>query len=243
MNCKQVDKFLPLYAGADLDQRREQLIAAHVQTCASCAAAVVEYRDSRQLFAAYETPAFSEDFYTTIRQNVWREIETQQTRWSWSDLFTTGWTPRLAWSVAIILFLAVFGVGVYRFAQGNLTPSQAETKMTATNQLPRTDIVSPPPGPKPTVVAGTKHPQSIRSRAVRPRKESFAAANPVTASAIRPRQTIDSSPVSDEPLQSQSVTEAPTVLRAEIQTRNPNIRIIWLSHQDSTTVPRNSRGI
>src|SRR6185369_14908609 len=75
MNCQQIDEWLPLYASRDLDERREHLVVAHLQTCASCAKAAAEYRETQDLMHGFGVPAVTDEVYAQIRQQVWRRIE------------------------------------------------------------------------------------------------------------------------------------------------------------------------
>ena len=77
MNCKQIEKLLPLYAGHDLSARREQLITTRLQSCAACSATAAEYREARDLLQEFTPPAFSEKAFAEVRKRVWQQIETE----------------------------------------------------------------------------------------------------------------------------------------------------------------------
>ena len=100
MNCKQIDKLLPLYIGRDLDAQSERLVTMHVESCAACSAAAGEYRQTRELLQEFTPPPFGEDVYAGIRQNVWRQIEADSATVSMSELIAGWFRPRVIWAAA-----------------------------------------------------------------------------------------------------------------------------------------------
>src|SRR6476469_1989694 len=116
MNCRQIEKYLPLYAGHDLNESREQLIAAHLQSCDACTEALADFQNARELMHTFGVPSFSDEVYADIRKSVWRQIESE----SRSTLFAAvaGWfQPRLVWTVAAAMLVTLSVVGVYVLAQ------------------------------------------------------------------------------------------------------------------------------
>ena len=100
MNCQQIDEWLPLYASRDLDERREHLVVAHLQTCASCAKAAAEYRETQDLMHGFGVPAVTDEVYAQIRQQVWRRIEAESNGRSFFALVKEWFQPRLVWAAA-----------------------------------------------------------------------------------------------------------------------------------------------
>src|SRR5436189_1019853 len=96
MNCSQIEKFLPLYAGHDLSARREQLIAAHLKSCGACAGAATEYREARDLIHSFTPPAFSDELYAEIRKSVWQQIEREPRVPSLFERVAAWFQPRFA---------------------------------------------------------------------------------------------------------------------------------------------------
>src|SRR6267143_6407697 len=110
MNCKHVQELLPLYVGRDLEERRAQLVTAHVQSCAECASLASEYRESGQLLQQFAPPPFSDAVYAGIRQRVLREIGRESPEFSGLTLpsfVASLFRPRLRWTFATALLLGV----------------------------------------------------------------------------------------------------------------------------------------
>ena len=107
MNCKQVEKFLPLWAGGDLESTRERSLREHLASCKACAAAASEYHETRQWLEEFAAPAFSDDVYAEMRQNVWRRIEIEASGPSVSQVIAGWFQPRWVWAPAAVLLIAI----------------------------------------------------------------------------------------------------------------------------------------
>jgi hypothetical protein len=70
MNCKHIAKILPLYAGGDLGDKDERIVAAHLRTCESCRPLAEGYRRSQEILHSYEAPEFGSAFFDEIRSAV-----------------------------------------------------------------------------------------------------------------------------------------------------------------------------
>src|SRR5205823_8914262 len=113
MNCKHVQELLPLYVGRDLEEKRAQMVMAHVQSCVACTGSADEYRETRQLIKQFAPPPVSDAVYAGIRQRVLREIEQEATAPGLSRLLDSLFRPRLRWAVATALVLAVSVFALY----------------------------------------------------------------------------------------------------------------------------------
>src|SRR5207245_812435 len=120
MNCKHVQELLPLYVGRDLEERRAQLIAAHVQSCAECDGSAEEYRESRQLLQQFAPPKFNEAVYDGIRRRVLHEIRRESPEsigLTLPSFVASLFRPRLRWAFATALVLAVSVFAFYFIAK------------------------------------------------------------------------------------------------------------------------------
>lgn len=242
MNCKQAEQLLALYAGRDLDEKRAALGAEHLQACAPCAEIANEYREISQIAQQFAAPVFSDDGYARVRRNVLSEIETQASAASLSDLFFGWLRPRTTWAIASALVLVFAAAVLYFIANGRgsnevitsgrnavtqATPEQTHDQVTAGPGTPSTESIETPRAPK--------------QRFVRPRRTAVLTANvqPPPSGNVPP-----SVPESTEPGPA-SATDASQEgsLRVEMQTRDPNIRIIWFTQPVAKPVPLNSKGI
>jgi hypothetical protein len=256
MNCKQVQELLPLYASHDLEERREQLVAAHIQSCAECAGAADEYRETRQLLQDFASPAFSEGVYAGIRQRVLREIEAESTAPPLPQLLASLFRPRLTWAVASALLIVISLFAIYFVANWRNDQHELTDKSPATVQPPVKDHVDP--GSQHETQAARPSPSNERLKderlvdARQPRKKSrdgiTESATNVAAIAPDAKSTAGNTSTQTNnlperlfPAHSSAASEK--TLRVEIQTKDPNIRIIWFSQQEPKPVVPNSKGI
>ena len=253
MNCKQVEDLLPLYVGRDLEARSERLVTAHVESCAACSAAAAEYRQTRELLQEFAPPAFSEDVFAGIRQNVWRQIEAESASLSVSELIAGWFRPRVIWAAASALLVAVLALGIFWIGnrsrpQQKVAVNASETNRDRSNEqiaaVPPHETSTPaPPAPR----EGVKGPRQVyirhsgrrgdRNRA--PDRLNTLVANgpdalPNTTGTPRLGTSSDPDP--------SPARDSVKTLRVEIQTKDPNIRIIWFAQRDTKPVSHNSKG-
>jgi len=248
MNCNQVESLLPLYAGHDLDARTAVRISMHLQSCAACTDAAAEYRDTRQLLEDFAPPEFSEGTFAGMRQAVWRQIETESTTPSFSGLIGAWFRPRLGWAVVTAVLLVVFALGIYFMSdrrRGQQPVAVNPQKMDAGNGQPKQSALpafslAASRGNNSQRLSDQRPPQKRMQRTkVRDRTNSVA----MIAASAPPAQPTTSTP--NGSISSGAAVNGDTqkTLRMEIQTKNPNIRIIWLAPGEAKSPTRNSRGI
>jgi Putative zinc-finger len=242
MNCQQVEKFLPLYAGREVSAGRAQSIARHLEQCASCTEAAADYQDARELMRAVEVPSFADDFYADIRRSVWREIE-GETRPSLLAWFQ----PGFAWIAAAALLVTFTFAGMY-FVAKSLTPradnvaSIPPAVMRPGKPLSNTPANSyshPDKKPEPPRQLNMPERERRPGRAVSPDRPNptVAYSRDIQVTPIESSSPIIGTDNSDLDSGSSSKT-----LRMELQTRDPNIRIIWFTQSEPKPVPH-SKGI
>lgn len=253
MNCKQVEKMLPLFVGRDLDARSERLVTTHVESCAACSAAAAEYRQTRELLQEFAPPAFSEDVYAGIRQNVWRQIEAESTTVSMSELIAGWFRPRVIWVAASALLVAVLVSGIVLI--GNRSTPQPKVAVNASEMnrdgsnkqiaaVPPRDTSTPSPLAPREAVKGPRQAYLRHSERKGDRNRSPDRLNTLVANAPDALPNTSGSPrlgTSSDSDPSPARDSAKT-LRMEIQTKDPNIRIIWFAQRDTKPVSHNSKG-
>jgi hypothetical protein len=247
MNCKHVQELLPLYVGRDLEAQRAPMIAAHVQSCTECARSLAEYSDTRQLLQEFAPPPFDEAVFDGIRQRVLSEIEGEAPATGLSRLLEGLFRPRLGWAMAAALLLAVCVSAFYFITTrpGNLKgPEVAKSGST---------IGVPSEAPKPQSPSNTsdrRDPGAERRLAGTPRTFGSKRTK-VPAMVVDSNRSIAAHQFDNLPLNAQVLPDdnngtepnavpavdpvAPERLRLEIQTNDPNIRIIWFSPQPTKT--------
>jgi hypothetical protein len=248
MNCKQVNKLLPLYAGHDLAKSREHLVTAHLQTCATCSLAAAAYRDARELMHDFAQPVFGDEVYAEIRKTVWQQIERKPKGRSIFESITVWFGPQFAWAAAAVLMITISIVGLY-FINREFT-----VRPTGIVDIPRTIVpaIGPVPerqagaplipgeGPPNRRLANMPKRQRRPDRMVAPdRGNSLVAYSPDAEGPT----VQSSSPVVGTDNRDFAAPGADKTLRMEIQTKNPNIRIIWFSQREPKPLTTPSKGI
>jgi anti-sigma factor RsiW len=244
MNCKLVQELLPLHVGHDFEEKRAVLVTAHLQSCAECAGLADEYRETRQLLQQFAPPQFNEAVYTGIRDRVLGEIEREATTPGLSRLLERLFPPRLRWAVAAALLLLV-GVFAFYFINNRANDRQQVADTRHTVARPASSSVKQSQGPLSagternpgagTMIAGSVDPTRQSQRRKSP---GVAAERPRPMALNRPdtpsmsAQTLPDRGNLGEP-EAASLRDPATSgksLRVEMQTKDPNIRIIWFAH-------------
>jgi hypothetical protein len=241
MNCKQVQELLPLYIGRDLEEKRGQRVTAHIQSCVECAGAADEYRETRQLLQQFAPPTLSKAVYNESLQRIGHKNERKTTATTLPNFVKSMFRPPLRWAVAtaLLVIVSVFAIYFvvnrmssreqvadgYRRKDGLTTPSIKE----GGNPSPA-NLVQNGGGAQRT--AGHIHqPQRRKSTAAATdRARSLTANNAETRST-----TVETSrglnPADPNAASDRDSTTSERPLRMEMQTKDPNIRIIWFAHQ------------
>ena len=243
MNCKQLEELLPLYAGRDLDRKRMQLVSEHVQICSTCAQVAGEYRDAVELTQHFAPPVFSDNVYASVRRRVMQQIEDEPTASLLPQLFASWFQPRMAWAAASVLIIALGcfalylvvnrGADVRPVAHDNPTVNRTDQTAEAI-ATPRTTGPVTPPSPVKPADGNRRRIHRFVNRPPKARDSSLRAA-------VISRKLRDPAATSNLPAVDAVPGESP--LRVEIQTKNPNIRIIWFSQANSKPSLPNSKGI
>lgn len=270
MNCERVDQLLPLYVGGDLEEERSSLVAVHLQSCTECARAADEYADANQLLQQYEPPFFSDGVYAGIRKRVFDEIERKSQAPVWTSGVLQVFAPlvqsRMRWITAALLLVmsvaafyiianrsnepsdeqqAIDGPGT---GEGNAADSRAGSKLKDNNS-----DASPSPSSKGADILVSTAP-ALRGKKVG--NATNRSRQQKTFVDVAQRGILTSRTEGRKPLVSPNKrlvhsdvdvwqpSSAPAPLRVEMQTSDPNIRIIWLSSQrPEARVRENSKGI
>ena len=244
MNCKQIDELLPLYAGHDLDEKRSRLVSEHVQICMACARVAEEYGETVELTQSLATPVFADTAYASVRRQVMQQIEDKPTAPLLPHVFASWFQPRMAWAVASALIIALGFFALYLVVNRDAKVQPVADNHPTVIEQPGSIATPPKVNPAATGTAGT--PAKDRRKANR----SFGNRSPLVASKTR-NSSSAAAGISPElrdpqaghslPAVDASTGEAP--LRVEMQTKDPNIRIIWFSQSNSKPALPNAKGI
>ena len=240
MNCIKVEKLLPLYVGGDLNGRDTARVRAHIYGCDYCQGLAEEFRASQERLRSFAVPEFGAQFYEEIRGAVLREINSgpaprPSVTGPVSALFA-GW-PRMAASLAILTLLSLLSLGIYH----SLVRSDATHLISLEEGAAKFNPVLFAEAPK--VEPDTA---GFITKSDDARRPAFASVNSARQKfrrdgRIKARPPVDMSgedgtdgTLAAEPerdAQTENKTQA--IARIEIQTNDPNIRIIWLARRAS----------
>lgn len=222
-------------------------IRAHLSSCDGCRAMAEEFRTSQLRLRTFAAPEFDADFYEQIRGNVLAEISARPiVRPSIFQIFRPlfAWRPAVAASLALLLvFGALSGLlyqrlsnpGAYLDAverggqeinsnQYRETPVPKSTTALNSNAGAGEQVRSSGASARSTVSAQRKlrpgNQATARPEALAPQKNEAASIATLQTATANNRAAL-------------GAPSMQAVARMEIQTSDPNIRIIWLGRKAS----------
>jgi len=239
MRCAQAEKLIPLYAGDDLPVEQTVELRGHLESCAQCRRLAVEFEESRNWLINFSAPEFDEATLDGMRAHVLEEIGRVEKRPRLLEWILPGWNPRFAFVTATVLLLliAASALIVYRQQRSPITKPGDTVK---DNHRDKTE------SPAPVDRDNEQQRRDIRIAETKPssRKTTRKAFKPdlnklpqVKIQPVEP-DLIAQTPVTDQPANTEpsknDLAENRNMLRIEIQTADPNIRIIWLAPKDAS---------
>ena len=251
MNCEYVDELLPLYTGGDLEEERSRVLAAHLQSCARCAHAADEYAEVKQLWQEFEPPQFSQVVYAGIRRQVLNEIVQKSHAQGWSGVFAQFFAPllqpRALWVTATLVLATLLAASyfiVHRSSQSTneqFTADHGGPAPIAGDKNAVVPVKISPPTPVPSSTKGandSRSEQAMKTGNRHRRSTMVAVARPGNAVFVKPIPTIETAP------HVSATSSASAPIRVEMHTKDPNIRIIWLTNQRPQDGPKDpAKGI
>jgi hypothetical protein len=236
MNCKRVEELIPLYAGGDTGPRETGEVRLHLSGCTSCAALAAEYETSRAWLSAApgELPGeLDEALIADMKRGVMRELQEPDSRPFLFEVIRSAFAGLASQpAVAVALLLIVFGVlTLWLYRAKPTAPEQA--RVTSGSRDSSGSNVEPPTKAhekvKPThlgknAIAGSNHNNSPNTR------RAVVAQRTVVQDTKRTGET-------HTPLAAAVQTSG--MLRIDIQTDDPSIRIIWFAPKDADSPQAN----
>ena len=212
MNCTRITPLLPLYASADLPAPQLAQVSAHLAQCESCAASAAEFISTRAWLREVAAPEFDETFYAELRYAVRQELAAQPARAAWRTL---QWKP-LAVAAALLL-LTIFSLRLFQ-----------------TKGVPPTDIVKTPASPQlPDAGRTPMLPANVfaqTQKVIQPLRNVWRQrVRTVPKLETAPEEVAMAEPANVPELPPAANVVEPEMLRIEMQTADPSIRIIWLA--------------
>lgn len=257
-NCKRMAQMISLYVAGDLAGARERAVGAHLLACEQCRRVAEEFSKSSSLLTqACTPPEFGADFYSGIRAAVLGEITRDRTP-SKPSLFRRRWLYATVFAVVVIAFWALLQHGstrrqtqqAFAFApqvadrqtadHANGTNSSSAPQFFESPQLPRRSggargTLKDQPQKVWTLAKArgrqfepVKTPDLPDTAKMAPGKQAPRAMPRSSAGPTAPELAVFGLP----PSSPTGRASAPQVSRIEIQTADPNIRIIWLAPRE-----------
>ncbi len=239
MRCTHAEKLIPLFAGDDLPVREAGALRRHLESCANCRRLAAEFEESRDWLRGFAAPQFDNEMLDNMRGSVLRDIGRIENRARWLQWIVPSWNLRFAFatSLALLLLGALVGLMINRRQpphdpqsnqagmkkgggnQVELPPGKApdgranNDEQTATDKSDRRKFRRKPTKP------GLNEPPQTKERMVEPDliAQNMDATEPATDQSAGP------DPANSDPDVNRDM------LRIEIQTADPNIRIIWFA--------------
>lgn len=212
MNCRRIEESIPLYVEGDLAADKARTVAHHLLDCQSCAAVASDYRASQQLLKGYAPPDFSPAFFDGLREGVLREINKESRQPGFIEMLAARFNWNLALSAAMLALLFVAtGAYLYLNRSGAGPEEQIANGQPDAEDKPSYDHSS-------SVGIPIEESPAPAPRKPRPRPR----VNPARVVRGEPRTVVAR-------VETKTVPRDEEKLRIEIQTSDPNIRIIWFS--------------
>lgn len=248
MNCTRIEALLPLYVSADLPPRELEIVRTHLTTCAACGGELETLAASQTWLQAAPLPEFDEAFFDGLRADVRQAIATseEQTRrgglahwferWLpvWPSVGTWTWAGAAALAVALLMlalnWTQFFGRQPLQESAGTFaTPTPLPTA------LPLSPALNPAPVEAPQLARRTV-PTASRPKTFKPlRRLPESADLAATQTAAPPHREV--APVETKLANNTNPAALPEMMRIELQTADPNIRIIWLTPKTANASP------
>jgi hypothetical protein len=233
MNCEQFERLIALQVEGDLPENQQSKLSKHLLACGSCHRFAEEIRDSQASLRSYTGEDFDETLLAGIRHNVMSQIHTGVIALSrWERI--AGWfgvrdISRFIWAIAgaaaILVLTSTIGFYVFQARRPGVEITAGVPKLTipgpgVSAERPNNDSAGPrkdrPIPRRPQQAGGSTLASNIPPIAP-------PSSDDVTGSAGTNSQLIASGDgeIAGIPTTKKDVT------RIEMQTANPNIRIIW----------------
>ena len=236
MNCRCIAQLLPLYVEGDLKSWLATQIASHVEWCGRCNWLADEFKESQSWLRSHEAPVFDEAFVGDLKRSVLKQVAEPGARVSLFSSWIAPWNRRQMLALAATFLLVVGMLTLYFYQSQARSNSNVVSRVSVSE-----DTTQKEERPAPAKESATGADSKPKRLAVK-RPRSFKAH--ITDAAIASYNLEVPAPRTDEGVVSQansieqvnSSADVPAdsreMLRIEIQTSDPNIRIIWFAPKE-----------
>ena len=217
MDCKYIENKVWLYVEGDLDHRKHEAATQHIRCCQQCAGLVEEARSSQEWLRSCKPGRFDEAFMDSVRRGARQRIaEQKSSRLEFAAMFSrVNWKPLI---IACPVLLLICWVGFHRVIR---------TRSNSPNSTP----VAVNDGSAPKHVGNkpdrlTENIVLVKDRSIKHHKRIPKRVEPAPGVSVGARGEILASVETYQP-----------PMRIEIQTADPNVRIIWFASPGDGPVP------
>lgn len=240
MNCTQIERLIPLYIGGDLPAEDETTVRHHLASCEQCAGIAGEFEESRDWLRGFTPPPFDQPVLDEMREQVMTKIARVQTPPSLLDLLLPTWKIRTVLAGSIVLILLIAGLLVFLNNQRLTEQHPIITKESAPDpdakqKQPPSYITTTEPNPQTRRPKTNAH-HSPRGPAATETKLPILNLSQIDQFLDIGRREI-SFPFNSDIAGNLDLNENEDreMLKIEIQTADPNIRIIWFVPVENTS--------
>lgn len=243
MRCELFEELIPLHVGGDLEPPEADELRQHLNSCAHCRQLHEEFQASQNWLSGFAVPKFEEASFANLRTSVLSEIQRQEKRGSWINWLLPKWNPRQGWGNGLMLASATIALAittgliamVYRQKTDPVKPGGENI---ADARQERAGTISTATGRE---RSGLENNQAVTAHRTASQSKHLKTASPLLppeaftnggfSNALEPPVIPEESAVAESVAPAQpEIKEGETeTLRIEIQTADPNIRIIWLT--------------
>jgi putative zinc finger protein len=246
MNCTHIKRLIPLYVGGDLNTEEVAGVRKHIETCERCRGLVAEFEESQGWLRDFTAPQFDETVFKNLRDAVREEIARVESRPSLFDLLMPVWNIRSV--IAASLALALLTAGLLLYTNRSKSPDKPLTTNKGGGFVPKgvpeqkhrdaTDTGEQQHSRRQKLAASHRARRSPAHRVDNMKDETklpvlgVIALNNHSIARHLGIQEISLPSQSDIAIDRNMDRE---MLRIEMQTADPNIRIIWFVPKDDTS--------
>ena len=239
MNCRRVEKLIPLYVEGDLAPGAADRLSSHLDWCGRCNWLADKYKESQSWLRTSEPPEFDEAFLDNLKAGVLSRIEETSARPSLLASLMQQWSRRqiLALSAALLIIFGVVVFYIYQARMSGRTPVVERADQAPDSESPPSNETRQNDGTETATRAGLgrrHHHKSLattKSRSGNPTiaEQTFEPPFVPQTNQMAASKTVPVDPTNTHP---GSGDDSPEMLRIEIQTSDPNIRIIWFAPKE-----------
>ena len=241
MNCTQIERLIPLYIGGDLPAEDETTVRHHLASCEQCEMIACEFAESRDWLRGFTPPQFDQPVLDEMRERVMTKIARVQTPPSLLDLLLPTWKIRIVLAGSTALVLLIAGLLVFlnsqRLTEQHPITSKGRTPDPEAKQKQHpSDITKTEPNPQTQQQKRNANHQSPRRPATTEIKLPIINLSQIDQFLDIGRREI-TFPFNSEIAVNLDLNENEDreMLKIEIQTADPNIRIIWFVPVENTS--------